>query len=114
MAQSQCLDKTEELCDAYFNMLASQNRVPPQNALSRDAPRFVNTSMHGVSHPFVTRAFELCGLKPVIPVPEQQEPDPEFPTVKFPNPEEKGMVLVVRERDFVDVSLLTGALVSVK
>ncbi|KAH9934848.1 phosphoglucomutase first 3 domain-containing protein [Fomitopsis serialis] len=42
--------------------------------------KFVNTSMHGVSHPFVTRAFEV----------EQQHPDPDFPTVKFPNPEEKG------------------------
>ena len=52
--------------------------------------RFVNTSMHGVSHAFVKAAFELFGFAPFTPVVEQQIPDPEFPTVKFPNPEEKG------------------------
>jgi phosphoglucomutase len=46
--------------------------------------------MHGVSHPWVTRAFEIFGFRPFIPVKEQQNPDPEFPTVKYPNPEEKG------------------------
>jgi phosphomannomutase len=46
--------------------------------------------MHGVSHPWVERAFRLFGFAPFIAVREQQEPDPEFPTVKFPNPEEKG------------------------
>jgi phosphomannomutase len=52
--------------------------------------RFVNTSMHGVSDPFVEEAFRKVQFAPYIPVKEQQKPDPEFPTVKFPNPEEKG------------------------
>jgi phosphoglucomutase len=46
--------------------------------------------LHGVGHPFVEEAFEKFQLPPFIPVKEQQIPDPEFPTVKFPNPEEKG------------------------
>lgn len=46
--------------------------------------------MHGVGHYFVTKAFKAVGLPPFIPVEEQREPDPDFPTVKFPNPEEKG------------------------
>ena len=55
--------------------------------------------MHGVSHPWVAAAFEQFGLPPFIPVKEQQEPDPEFPTVKFPNPEEKGRaVSTISER----------------
>jgi phosphomannomutase len=53
--------------------------------------KFVNTSLHGVGHVFVNRCFEDFGFKPFIPVKEQQHPDPEFPTVKFPNPEEAGM-----------------------
>lgn len=47
--------------------------------------------MHGVSHPAVTRAFDGYGLKPFIAVEEQKLPDPEFSTVRFPNPEEKGI-----------------------
>lgn len=46
--------------------------------------------MHGVSDKFVSEAFTRFGFAPYIPVTEQQQPDPEFPTVKFPNPEEKG------------------------
>lgn len=52
--------------------------------------QFVNTSMHGVSDPFVAEAFRRVGLPPYVPVEKQQLPDPDFPTVKFPNPEEKG------------------------
>lgn len=48
--------------------------------------------MHGVSDPFVRKAFDMFGFNPslLVPVEEQRLPDPEFPTVAFPNPEEKG------------------------
>jgi phosphoglucomutase len=46
--------------------------------------------MHGVSDAFVKQAFDIFGFPPYAPVIEQQNPDPEFPTVLFPNPEEKG------------------------
>lgn len=49
--------------------------------------------MHGVSDAYVKRAFEVFGFSPYIPVKEQQQPDPEFPTVRFPNPEEKGALV---------------------
>lgn len=50
--------------------------------------RFVYSAMHGVGFNFVEKAIEVANLKPLIPVTEQQYADPEFPTVKFPNPEE--------------------------
>lgn len=48
--------------------------------------------MHGVGLPFATSAFETFGFSPssLLVVPEQASPDPDFPTVRFPNPEEKG------------------------
>lgn len=50
--------------------------------------RFVYSAMHGVGYPFVEKAIETANLKPLVPVQEQRDADPEFPTVKFPNPEE--------------------------
>ncbi|KAH9857791.1 phosphoglucomutase first 3 domain-containing protein [Lenzites betulinus] len=69
----------------YINTLCLYKTLNSQTPL-----KFVNTSMHGVSDPAMTKAFELFGLPKYIPVVAQQKPDPEFPTVKFPNPEEKG------------------------
>lgn len=53
--------------------------------------KFVNTSMHGVSDSLLSEVFKRTGIKPYIAVEEQKVPDPDFPTVRFPNPEEKGM-----------------------
>lgn len=50
--------------------------------------RFVYSAMHGVGYRFVEKALECVNLKPLIPVMEQRDADPDFPTVKFPNPEE--------------------------
>ena len=47
--------------------------------------------MHGVGSQWVKRAFEVSGHNPFISVLSQSEPDPEFRTVDFPNPEEKGV-----------------------
>jgi phosphomannomutase len=50
----------------------------------------VYTAMHGVGGRWVVQVLREAGFTRVHPVPEQQEPDGEFPTVRFPNPEEKG------------------------
>ncbi|KAJ8336041.1 hypothetical protein SKAU_G00393840 [Synaphobranchus kaupii] len=57
--------------------------------------KFVHTSVHGVGHAFVQSAFEAFDLRPPFAVPEQKDPDPEFPTVKYPNPEEGEGVLTL-------------------
>ena len=41
------------------------------------------------------KAFESFNLKPFYKVEKQFEPDPEFSTVKFPNPEEGASALVI-------------------
>lgn len=52
--------------------------------------RIVYTAMHGVGSPFVRQALADVGFEDVHEVAEQAEPDGTFPTVAFPNPEEKG------------------------
>ena len=54
------------------------------------APRFVYTAMHGVGWQTAKAVFAAAGLGSPDLVSEQIEPDPTFPTVAFPNPEEEG------------------------
>lgn len=84
-------DKTEEMTELYLDQVSSQihdKSLQPLNA-STDL-KFVFTAMHGVGYKIAMRAIETAGFKPFIAVQAQQEPNPDFPTVPFPNPEEKG------------------------
>jgi phosphoglucomutase/phosphopentomutase len=80
-------DPTEDVPRAYFRQLrGSLCRFPEENRES--ALPIVYTAMHGVGHAFTSRSFEAFGLPAYVPTKEQLLPDPEFPTVAFPNPEE--------------------------
>ncbi|KAE8266614.1 hypothetical protein A4X09_0g5733 [Tilletia walkeri] len=58
------------------------------------------TPMHGVGAPFAEELFKRSGFTSVQTVKEQRQPDGDFPTVKFPNPEEPGaMDLVIALAD---------------
>jgi len=75
----------EELAAAYLDRLVSL--VPPE--APRDL-RWVYTPMHGVGGALVQRLVESVGFPPPRLVAAQADPDPEFPTLPFPNPEEAG------------------------
>ncbi len=54
--------------------------------------KVVYTAMHGVGTETVKKVFAEAGFPDLILVTEQAEPDPDFPTVAFPNPEEPGAI----------------------
>ena len=54
--------------------------------------RIVHTAMHGVGTELALAALHRTGFTEVHPVAKQADPDPDFPTVAFPNPEEPGAI----------------------
>ncbi|MBC3991179.1 phospho-sugar mutase [Streptomyces sp. AC563] len=75
----------EEVVEAYLERAAS--------VLTEGSPRAVRvvyTPLHGVGRETLTAAFARAGFPAPTVVAEQAEPDPDFPTVAFPNPEEPG------------------------
>lgn len=64
--------------------------------------KVVYTAMHGVGTEIVQRVFNHAGFATLILVDEQCTPDPDFPTVAFPNPEEPGAIdlALAKARDF--------------
>jgi phosphomannomutase len=75
----------EDVSEAYLDAVAS---LP-----AADTPRDVSvvyTPMHGVGGSSIVEVMQRAGFPAPHVVPAQAEPDPEFPTVSFPNPEEPG------------------------
>ena len=62
----------------------------------------MDTAMHGVGTETIQRVFNHAGFATLILVDEQCTPDPDFPTVAFPNPEEPGAIdlALKKARDF--------------
>src|SRR5690606_35799845 len=74
----------EEIVDRYLDTAAG---------LVEDGPRdleIVYTPLHGVGGATVAQVLETAGFARVHVVEAQEAPDPDFPTVAFPNPEEPG------------------------
>ena len=65
--------------------------------------RAIYTAMHGVGTETVEKVFAKAAYADPILVKAQTDPDPDFPTVAFPNPEEPGAIdlslVVAREHD---------------
>ena len=91
---------TEDVVDRYLDTVAG---------LAGDGPRdltVVYTPLHGVGGASVTQVLETAGFDPPYVVTRQEEPDPDFPTVSFPNPEEPGamdLAMALAEENHADL-----------
>jgi phosphomannomutase len=83
----------DELIEDYFRDVA---RLRPAAAPSRNL-RIAYTPLHGVGAPAIERVLGDAGFTQLHVVAEQREPDGSFPTVEFPNPEERGALDRVTE-----------------
>ena len=75
----------EEIIEKYISRTASL-ATQPGNL------KIVYTAMHGVGTETLQRVFHKAGFLSPILVDAQAAPDPDFPTVAFPNPEEPGAI----------------------
>jgi len=84
---SRIQDFGDEVVAAY--LAAATSVVDGSKARDLDV---VYTPVHGVGRDVFLRAFEAAGFPQPVVVPEQGDPDPDFPTAAFPNPEEPGVL----------------------
>lgn len=90
----------DEIVDAYLDAVAALPSPGPREL------KMVYTPLHGVGGEMVLDALSRAGFAPAITVPEQAEPDPDFPTVVFPNPEEPGamdLAMALAEAESADI-----------
>nr|VZH89166.1 unnamed protein product [Spirometra erinaceieuropaei] len=82
-----CLNPMPELEKSYVD-IQKRSICYTESANKKSDVSFVYTAMHGVGALAAQNIFKEFGFQHMVPVVEQIKPDPEFPTVKFPNPEE--------------------------
>ncbi|CAL8333216.1 unnamed protein product [Lota lota] len=93
LSSSLLQDPYQDIHKQYFKAIQQHCHHRAINKSSE--VKIVHTSVHGVGHTFVQAAFKAFDLRPPFAVEEQKDPDPEFPTVKYPNPEEGKGVLTL-------------------
>ncbi|MEQ9218766.1 MAG: phospho-sugar mutase [Cyclobacteriaceae bacterium] len=96
----------EEIDKQYIEVLKGLSLSPETIAKESDT-KIVFSSIHGTGIKLVPRVLEAFGFKNVIVVSEQAEPDGNFPTVVYPNPEEaEAMSLALKKAAEIDADLV--------
>ena len=95
--------------DAFVEMVKRTSLRPELLQQHGGDVTIVYTPLHGTGAMMVERVLGELGVK-VLTVPEQREPDGEFPTVKFPNPEESAameMAVALGKKENADIVMGT-------
>ena len=100
----------KEIDDAY--MAAIKTLVLEHGAIQKMAKdiRIVYTPLNGTGYMPVTRVLSELGFEQVFTVPEQSQPDGNFPTLRYPNPEDPAAfsyALALAEKVNADIILAT-------
>ena len=78
----------DESVSAYITAVSVGGRRPGPGP----GPKVVHTALHGVGDATLRAVLAAAGWPAPVPVAAQQHPDPAFPTVPYPNPEEPGVL----------------------
>ena len=99
-----------EMDNEYISVLKSKILNPEIVKEQGKKLKVVYTPLHGTGNTIAGRLFKEIGMENVYVVPEQKDPDGEFPTVSYPNPEDKAafkLALELAKKEDADVVLAT-------
>ena len=92
----------QQYLDELVKLSVSKEAIQRQKDL-----KIVFSPIHGTGGVLIPRALEMYGFENVIEVAEQAEPDGNFPTVVYPNPEEQeALTLALKKAKEVDADLV--------
>lgn len=98
----------KDLDEAYLNMVSELSVYPDVISAQKDL-KIVYTPIHGTGITLVPQVLEKFGFNNVHIVEEQSMPDGNFPTVKYPNPEEsETMSIGLKKAQALDADILLG------
>lgn len=96
----------EEIDNLYIEEL-KKNQLHPEAIKEAEDLKIVYTPLHGTGNRLASRILREIGFKKVYVVPEQQEPNGDFPTVGYPNPEDpKAFKMALELAKKVDADLV--------
>lgn len=100
----------DSLITAYVHRIADQFAPATANLEGPSEVVWAYTAMHGVGTALIDEVVAATHLPAPVTVAEQARPDPDFPTVEFPNPEEPGamdMVIKLAQQVGADLAIAT-------
>jgi len=97
---------SKEVDEPYMNMVMGLSLSPEAIAAQKDM-KIVYSGIHGTGSVLVPPALNRLGFENVTQVAEQIEPDGNFPTVVYPNPEEaEALTLALKKAKEIDADLI--------
>lgn len=96
----------DEVAEGYLRAVCALSPAPADMGQA-ELPRVVYTPLHGVACQLAVRAMRQAGYAQPHIVAAQAEPDPDFPTVTFPNPEQPGALdLAIAQARAIEADLV--------
>ena len=99
---------SDDVVETYTSLTSQLIMFGPITDAQRKSVTSVYTAMHGVGWKTLQSVFSASGFNEPNAALQQRDPDPAFPTVAFPNPEEKGaldIAIALAKKNSVDVLL---------
>lgn len=100
----------DEVDDAYIERVKTLSVRPELLREQGGSLKIVYTPLHGSGNVPVRRVLREVGVTQLLVVPEQEAPNPDFPTVRVPNPEEPDtfrLAIALADREGADAAFAT-------